>query len=59
MGPAHGATYGDEEGSVSGWGEDLRVEVGMLPGYDADFLLSLILMVVSVGDNSPLVAVIG
>jgi hypothetical protein len=57
--PAHGATNGDEEGGVAGWSEDLRVEVGMLPGDDADFLLCLILMVVSVGDDSPLVAAIG
>ena len=56
---AHGASDGDEEGRVAGGGEDLGVEVRVLPGDGVDFLLSLILMVVGVGDDSPLIAAVG
>ena len=56
---AHRASDGDEEGGVAGGGEDLGVEVGMLPGDDAGLLLGLILMVVRIGDDSPLAAAVG
>ena len=56
---AHRASDGDEEGGVAGGGEDLGVEIGMLPGDDDDLLLGLILMVIGVNDDSPLAAGVG
>jgi hypothetical protein len=59
LGSAHWAADGDEKRSVSVRSEDLRVEVRMLAGDDADLLLRLILMVIGVGDDSPLVSAVG
>ena len=56
---AHGATDGDKEGGVAGGGEDLGVEVRVAFGDEVSLLLGLILVVVGVGDDSPLVAAVG
>jgi hypothetical protein len=56
---AHGASDGYEEGGVAGGGEDLGVEFGMVAGNEVGLLPGLILMVIGVGDDSPLAAAVG